>query len=66
MNKMEMNDFIEKMGSVGDEWTLEQVEDVYGNMTLEEALVDRKKSLDIFFGILGNAINYDKGVDSNG
>ena len=31
MNKQEINEFIEKMEEVGDVWTEEQVNDVYGD-----------------------------------
>jgi len=57
MNKTEINTFIEEMEAIGDEWTPEQVEDVYGDSTLEEALSDRKSALNTFFGIIGKVIN---------
>ena len=57
MNKHEINTFIEEMESIGDEWTPEQVEDVYGSSTLEEALADRKSALNAFFDIIGKVIN---------
>ena len=47
------------MESIGDEWTPEQVEDVYGNFSLDEAMADRKSSLGIFFDIIGKVINRD-------
>lgn len=31
MNKQEINEFIERMEEVGDVWTEEQVNDVYGD-----------------------------------
>ena len=31
MNKKDIEVFIEEMKTIGDEWTPEQVEDVYGN-----------------------------------
>lgn len=51
--------FIEEMETIGDEWTPEQVENVYGDFSLEDALADRKSSLDTFFGIIGKVINSD-------
>ena len=50
---------MEEMESIGDEWTPEQVEDVYGDSSLEEALADRKASLDKLFEIIGKVINRD-------
>ena len=57
MNKREINTFIEEMAAIGDEWTPEQVEDVYGNSTLDEELHDRKSGLNNFFDIIGKVIN---------
>lgn len=34
MNRQEINEFIEKMEEVGDVWTEEQVNDVYGAVVL--------------------------------
>ena len=45
MNKQEINEFIEKMEEVGDVWPEEQVNDVYGDSSFEEALADRQSSL---------------------
>ena len=42
MNKKEIAEFIERTGEFGDEWTPEQVEDIYGDRSLEEAWSDRK------------------------
>lgn len=46
MNRQEINEFIEKMEEVGDVWTEEQVNDVYGDSSFEDALADRQSSLD--------------------
>lgn len=35
MTKSEAEIFIDEMESIGDVWTVEQVMDVYGNVTLE-------------------------------
>ena len=58
MNKNEIREFIEQMEEVGDIWDEEQVEQVYGEMSLEDALRDRKSALSILFDILGKAINH--------
>ena len=59
MNKKDIEVFIEEMKTIGDEWTPEQVEDVYGNSTLDEALADRKSSLGSFFDIIERVFNRD-------
>ncbi len=57
MKKKDVAVFIEEMEAIGDVWTPEQVEDVYGDSTLEEALADRKSALGTFFDIIGKVIN---------
>lgn len=57
MKKKDIAVFIEEMDAIGDVWTVEQVEDVYGDSTLDEALADRKRSLGSFFDIIGKVIN---------
>ena len=42
MKKSEINEFIERTEEFGDEWTQEQVEEVYGDRSLEDALADRR------------------------
>lgn len=59
MKKKDVTTFIEEMETIGDEWTPEQVEDVYGDFTLDEALADRKSSIGTFFDIIGRVINRD-------
>ena len=59
MNKSDINTFIEEMEEIGDTWTPEQVKDVYGDSSLEEALADRKASLGNLFDIFGKVINRD-------
>ena len=56
MKKRDVTEFIEEMETIGDDWTPEQVQDVYGECTLEEALTDRKKTLGSFFDIVGKVI----------
>lgn len=57
MKKKDIDAFIEEMEYIGDEWTPEQVEDVYGDSTLEEALEDRKSAVGSFFDIIGTVLN---------
>lgn len=57
MKKRDIATFIEEMEEIGDQWTPEQVEDVYGDSTLEEALADRKASLNCFFDAIGKVLN---------
>lgn len=57
MNKKDVDSFIKEMEAIGDEWTPKQVEEVYGNASLEEALEDRKTSLGNFFDVLGKVLN---------
>ena len=59
MKKSDIETFIEEMEAIGDVWTPEQVEDVYGDSSLEEALADRKSALGSFFDIIGKVINRD-------
>lgn len=57
MNKSEIDEFIEQMEELGDEWNEEQVERVYGDMSLEDAITKRRSELGSFFDILGTIIN---------
>lgn len=59
MKKSEVNLFIEEMEEIGDVWDPEDVERVYGNSSLEEALEDRKTSLGKLFDIIETLINRD-------
>lgn len=59
MNKQDITIFIEEMKSIGDEWTPEQVEDVYGDSTLNEALKDRKSAIGTFFDIINKVLKKD-------
>ena len=49
MNKVEIDTFIETTGEFGDVWTIEQVQDVYGDKTLSDALISNmsKKALSL-------------------
>lgn len=57
MKKSEIAEFIESMEEIGDNWTEEQVEDVYVDMSLKEALADRKASVGRMIDIIGKIIN---------
>lgn len=48
MKKSEIAIFIEELENIGDKWTPVQVEDVYGESILEDAIHDRKSHLDSF------------------
>lgn len=58
MKEKEINYFIEEMEAIGDEWTEEQVQDVYGQVSLEEALEDRKSSVDMHLNNLIKVFSY--------
>ena len=45
------------MGEMGDIWTEEQVKDVYGNTSLEEALKDRESSVGHLVDIVNKILN---------
>ena len=57
MKKQEINEFIEKMEEVGDVWTEEQVNDVYGDSSFEDALADRQYGLDHMSDIISKVID---------
>ncbi len=57
MNKLEINEFIEEMEDIGDVWTKEQVKDVYGDCSLEDALAERKSQVGMLFENIGRFIN---------
>lgn len=59
MEKSDITIFIEEMEEIGDEWELEDVERVYGEYSLYDALQDGKTSLGSMFNIIGKAINRD-------
>ena len=57
MTKKEVRIFVNEMSKIGDDWTEEQVEDVYGDCSLEDAIANRKASLDLFFDGIAQIIN---------
>ena len=56
MQDSELSMFIEEMEEIGDVWELEDVKRVYGDVSLEEAIADRKKSVGMFLDIIANTI----------
>ena len=48
MERIEIKTFIEVMESMGDRWIEEDVERVYGNSTLADALIDRQQKVSAF------------------
>lgn len=57
MTNNEIETFIEEMGHIGDDWEPDQVRNVYGSWTLEDALADRKKAIDDLGNIFGIIMN---------
>ena len=57
MRKDEINAFIEAMEDMGDDWEPEDVERVYGDKSLEEALEDRRGDINWLGGIIGHLFN---------
>ena len=57
MTKAEIETFIERMEEIGDVWEMEDVERVYGDRTLEDALEDRMGDMMAFGNIMAAVIN---------
>ncbi|EET59487.1 hypothetical protein BRYFOR_08578 [Marvinbryantia formatexigens DSM 14469] len=57
MSNLEINTFIETMQEFGDIWTPEQVQDVYGDYSLADAINDRKACHAKMADIIGAVIN---------
>ncbi|MCC8164423.1 MAG: hypothetical protein LIO86_14985 [Lachnospiraceae bacterium] len=57
MTAAEVNTFIKTMEELGDVWTFDQVQSVYGNRSLQEALTDRHSSLSQFTNIIESVLN---------
>ena len=57
MTKIDIDTFIERMGEIGDVWEPEDVERVYGDRTLEDALEDRMGDMMAFGNIISTVIN---------
>lgn len=58
MTKTEISTFIETMEEIGDTgWTPKSVQEAYENMTLAEALADRKSVISQFGDIIEKVLN---------
>ena len=57
MTKIDIDTFIERMEEIGDVWEPEDVERVYGDRTLEDALEDRMGDMMAFGNIISTVIN---------
>ena len=57
MTTEEINTFIETMEEFGDPWTVDQVKDVYGDKSLEDAKTDRKATISMFDLIIATVMN---------
>ena len=60
MTKSEMEIFIERMEEIGDVWEEADVERVYRDRSLEEALKDRMGDMMAFGNIISTVINGGK------
>lgn len=58
VTRSDIDAFINEMEEIGDVWNPEDVERVYGDMTLSDALDSRKSDMGTFFDIIGKVINY--------
>ena len=57
MTKTEIDAYIERMEEIGDVWEPEDVERVYGDRTLKDALEDRMGDMMAFGNIISTIIN---------
>ena len=57
MTNTEALTFIETIEDIGDIWTVEQVMDVYGDTSLDDAIADRKASLSHLVDIAETVLN---------
>ena len=57
MNQKDAQLFIDEMKSIDDDWTIDQVMDIYGHTSLAVALSDRKNSINMLSNILDKVIN---------
>lgn len=51
MTEHDINEFIKRMRAIGDIWEAEDVECVYGNYRLEEAIRERTAAVERFAGV---------------
>jgi len=59
MNQKDVQNFIEVMKAIGEEWTPEDVQEKYGDLTIEEALAARKNGLNPFYEFVENVVMKD-------
>ena len=57
MTKAEINIFIERMEEIGDIWEEKDVNRVYGDWSLEDALQDRMGDMFTFVSIIDTILN---------
>ena len=57
MTKVEIETFIERMEEIGDVWEEADVERVYGDQSLQDALNDRMDDMMAFGNIISAVIN---------
>ena len=58
MSEIEIGTFIERMEEMGDVWEPEDVERVYGHMSLDEALEKRMSDMGAFGNIINTILNF--------
>jgi hypothetical protein len=56
MTDREINNFIDKMGKIGDRWTPEHVRLVYGKRSYSDALQDRQAAMNSLINIINEVI----------
>ena len=52
MTEHDVNEFIRQMGLIGDVWEAEDVECVYGNYRLEDAVRERTAAVERFAAVI--------------
>lgn len=57
MKQNEIKEFIERMAEFGDIWTEDQVSDVYGDVSLKEAISSRMERIGMIADIITNVLN---------
>lgn len=59
MKKEDIDAFIKIMKEIREDWTPEQVEKAYGNLTLKEALDKRMSKTQTFWGFVEEVVKSD-------
>lgn len=52
MTEHDINEFIKRMGAIGDVWEAEDVECVYGSYPLEKAVRERTAAVERFAAVI--------------